>query len=378
MASTYTDNLRLEKQTTGENDNTWGALLNAVLDVIDTAITEQLSLSVAGSSDVTLTDEQALNAYCKFTGTLTGNINVVVPARKKLYIVENATSGAYTLTVKTSAGTGIAVTQGKKALLYGDGTNVVKVFAADDSDLVNDTTPQLGGDLDTNSHRIKWSKGSDLDDDDIDVSNILTVGADGNYFDIGGTQQIDGIATAGVGMVVKLHFDTARTLTHHADNLVLPGGQNIVTAAGDEAEFVEYATADWRCTGYSQAGSLNLQDRTIQRPKLLDYGETVNVIGSIGGGTQDIDLTLGNVVTGTVDTGTTTFTFSNPSASGVCCSFTLILENGGSQTVNWPASVVWTNGAAPTLTASGKDILTFFTVDAGTTWYGFLAGEDMS
>ena len=107
------------------------------------------------------------------------------------------------------------------------------------------------------------------------------------------------------------------------------------------------------------------------------YGEEVNAIGATGGGTQDIDLANGNVVTATVDTSANTFTFSNPPASGKCGSFTLILTNGGSQTVNWPASVDWAGGTAPTLTTSGIDVLTFTTVDAGTIWYGFLAGADM-
>lgn len=124
--------------------------------------------------------------------------------------------------------------------------------------------------------------------------------------------------------------------------------------------------------------TMNLGDNTLQRPKLLDYGETVNAIGAIGGGSQDIDLTLGNVVTGTVDTSETTFTFSNPSATGIACSFTLILTNGGSQTVNWPASVDWAGASAPTLTAAGVDILTFVTVDGGTIWYGFTAGLAMA
>jgi hypothetical protein len=125
------------------------------------------------------------------------------------------------------------------------------------------------------------------------------------------------------------------------------------------------------------SGTLAAGDNLVTRPKLQDYGEAVNAIGSIGGGTQDIDLELGNVVTGTVDTSTTTFTFSNPPASGTAGSFTLILTNGGSETVNWPASVDWAGGAAPALTASGVDVLTFVTTDGGTTWYGFAAGLDM-
>lgn len=130
--------------------------------------------------------------------------------------------------------------------------------------------------------------------------------------------------------------------------------------------------------GGTMSGTLAMADQLITRPVIKDYGETVNVIGSIGGGTQDIDLTLGNAISATVDTSTTTFTFSNPPASGTNGSFTLYLTNGGSQTVNWPASVKWPGGTAPTLTASGVDILTFTTLDGGTTWYGFPSGLDMS
>lgn len=129
--------------------------------------------------------------------------------------------------------------------------------------------------------------------------------------------------------------------------------------------------------GQTLSGAINFADNTLQRPKLIDYGETVNALGDLGGGTDNIDLESGNVVTATVSTSTQTFTFSNPPASGTCGSFTLILTNGGSQTVNWPASVDWAGGNAPNLTASGVDVLMFFTTDGGTTWYGFSAGLDM-
>jgi len=124
-------------------------------------------------------------------------------------------------------------------------------------------------------------------------------------------------------------------------------------------------------------GGIACADEVIGRPRFTDYAETVNALGDVAGGTDAIDITAGNVVTATVSTGTQTFTFTNPSATGKSCSFTLILTNGGSQTVNWPASVDWAGGSAPSLTSSGVDILTFTTVDAGTIWYGFAAGTDM-
>jgi len=124
-------------------------------------------------------------------------------------------------------------------------------------------------------------------------------------------------------------------------------------------------------------GTVNCVDYIIQRPRFTDYAETVNALGDVGGGTDAIDISAGNVVTATVSTATQTFTFTNPSATGKACSFTLLLTNGGSQTVNWPSSVDWAGGDAPSLTSSGVDVLTFTTVDAGTIWYGFAAGLDM-
>lgn len=109
-----------------------------------------------------------------------------------------------------------------------------------------------------------------------------------------------------------------------------------------------------------------------------EVSPTINVIGAIGGGTQDIDLDASRVVTATVDTSETTFTFSNPLASGRESGFTLYLTNGGSQTVNWPAGVQWPGGVAPFLTAAGLDVLVFRTGDGGTTWQGFASGLDMA
>jgi hypothetical protein len=122
------------------------------------------------------------------------------------------------------------------------------------------------------------------------------------------------------------------------------------------------------------AGAVTGADQIVSAINLKDYGEVTNAIGATGGGTQAIDLTLGNSVTATVDTSANTFTFTNPTASDELCGFTLGLTNGGSQTVNWPSSVDWTGATAPTLTASGVDWLVFWTVDGGTIWNGKLVG----
>lgn len=117
------------------------------------------------------------------------------------------------------------------------------------SNVVEDTTPQLGGDLDCNGAQIQWSHGAD-----VASAAALPVLTDGNYFDVTGTTTVTSInTTGGDGTQIKLHFDGALILTHHATNLILPGGANITTAAGDEAEFLEYGAGTYRCTNYMKA-----------------------------------------------------------------------------------------------------------------------------
>jgi len=118
-------------------------------------------------------------------------------------------------------------------------------------------------------------------------------------------------------------------------------------------------------------------DQIISRAVFKDYGETA-VTNATSGSTETLDLESGNVFDLTL-TADCTITLSNPPASGTSGSFTLILrqDGTGSRTVTWPASVDWASATAPTLTtdASAVDVLTFMTVDGGTTWLGFVAGQ---
>jgi len=128
--------------------------------------------------------------------------------------------------------------------------------------------------------------------------------------------------------------------------------------------------------GMTLNGDVQMNDKGLFRPYIKDYAEYYVSLGS-DGGTRTVNLQNGNVYYAQVSTSANTFVFSNPPASGRAGSFTLILRNGGSQTVTWPASVDWPGGNAPSLTSSGYDVLTFITTDAGTTWLGFVCGLDV-
>ncbi|NQU61006.1 MAG: hypothetical protein HQ512_07735 [Rhodospirillales bacterium] len=128
------------------------------------------------------------------------------------------------------------------------------------------------------------------------------------------------------------------------------------------------------------SAKLACADQQVERPELKDYAETLNAIDNTIA-SQTIDLTLGNVVTATLAVAITTFTFSNPPATGKGGSFTLILTQDatGGRLITFPATVDWPGGTTPTLTATANavDVFTFVTTDAGTTWRGFTAGQDM-
>lgn len=88
-----------------------------------------LKKSVAGGVTVNLTSDESHSNILEFSGALSANINVIISTNQWQFTVFNNTSGAFTLTVKTLSGTGIAVGQGKRAILYCDGTNVVRATA---------------------------------------------------------------------------------------------------------------------------------------------------------------------------------------------------------------------------------------------------------
>jgi len=100
---------------------------NEAFDALEAALTETTTISIAGTGDYTVSTAEQRNAVLVLSGLLTGNRNFIVPTRDKLYVIHNTTTGAFAVTVKTAAGSGVIVEQGFKAIVYCDGTNVVEL-----------------------------------------------------------------------------------------------------------------------------------------------------------------------------------------------------------------------------------------------------------
>ena len=131
MASSYSTDLKLEIQVTGENAGTWGDITNTNLVILQQAIAGYESVAVNATTGLTLTFTNAAvsdgkNAVLNLTGTPTTNINVLVPdGIEKTYFVNNQiVHGTNTVTLKTVSGTGIKLAQGNRYTVYSDATNV--------------------------------------------------------------------------------------------------------------------------------------------------------------------------------------------------------------------------------------------------------------
>ena len=120
---TTTTYLEWDDQATGANNNTWGDVTDANLTILEQAIARFASISTTGGT-TTLTSSQNRYPVIRITGALVSNATIVVRTAEKNWNFINATTGAFSLTVKTTAGTGKTVPRGRAVKLYCDGTNV--------------------------------------------------------------------------------------------------------------------------------------------------------------------------------------------------------------------------------------------------------------
>jgi len=108
-----------------------------------------------------------------------------------------------------------------------------------------------------------------------------------------------------------------------------------------------------------------------------DMAEKTIVKGNLGA-TPAFDFSAGGFQTGTNNQTITSSTFTGAVTSDDFCMMVLNLTNGSAFSITWPTTVDWVGGTAPTLTASGLDVLCFFTFDAAATnVYGFVIGLDV-
>jgi hypothetical protein len=188
MANSTSASLKLTVQATGENSGTWGQITNTNLLIVEQAIGGFEAVGITSGATLTFSNgavSNGKNAVLKLTGTIGGAVNVTIPdSIEKTFIVDNATTGAYAVTFKTTSGTGVtwaAADKGTK-MIYSDGTNVVDTAF---TELSSDLTPQLSGNLDANGNNIIIDGGNSIiDQNSNEQIKFSTTGSAVNEFTV--------------------------------------------------------------------------------------------------------------------------------------------------------------------------------------------------
>jgi len=177
MASTYTSNTGIEKIGAGEQAGTWGNTTNNNLDIVDRTLNGVVTLTITGDKTLTTSDGTLSEGQYKvivLSGSPSGAFNLTIDPndQQKWYFIKNSTNQTATIKQGGGSGTTVALATNTSGIVYADGTGANANVAVVPTDLVGDTTPQLGGDLDTNGNAIlfgssKWSIELDTGDNDL-------------------------------------------------------------------------------------------------------------------------------------------------------------------------------------------------------------------
>jgi len=194
---------------------------------------------------------------------------------------------------------------------------------------------------------------------DADTVTVETGGTERMRIDSSGNIGIGGTAATNTKLLVKAGTNLNLEVENSSSNLRL----SALNDARDANIGLQFASSSFQFL----SGDASFAEELIAK----SYNETYVSLSAAS--SVAIDCETGNVFALTTGQNTT-FTFSNPPASGTAYGFTLKLTAGGGHTITYPNTVDFAGGTAPDAPASGEtDVLVFITVDGGTNWYGALA-----
>ena len=286
MASTYTPNLKIELIATGDQVNDWGTTTNSNFEngleqaIVGRGVVEYTS---DANKTITLTEsnssQDARNLFLyvdtDMSTTLTATRDLIVPTIEKTYIVHNDTAGSQSIRVKTSGGTGITIPNGKKALLYVDGTNVIE-------QLNYLTSAEIGTITFTNPVPIA-SGGTNATSASAARTNLgLAIGTNVQAYNAG-LHDISGLAKTDGNFIVG-----------DGSNWVAESGATVRTSLGLGSMAVQNSNAVSISAGTATLTSMTTNSATIT-------GGTITGITDLAvadGGTGSSSLTLNSVLIG--------------------------------------------------------------------------------
>jgi hypothetical protein len=350
MASSYSTDLKLELMATGENSGTWGTKTNTNLNLLQQAIAGFQSIALTSTNttlamtDATISD--ARNAVIKFTGTITANCTVFVASGiEKTYILENGTSGAFTLALNQVGGASAIFGAADKTskLVYLNGTDAI------DLGIVNLTAPQTLTNKTLTTPTLTSPIINEIDDTNSNELIKFTTTASA-------VNEVT-IANAATGN------DPTFTASGNDDNIGLdfiPKGTGAVTFLGTGK--IQAVKEKVTVTAVASTGTINydfLTQAVLYHTTVATGQFTINLRGS-SSTTLNNMLSVGESVTGAFLNTNTTFYVSTITIDGSSTNVTLEYQGG----------------SAPTSGNAGIDVYSFTAIKTATTpAYTILASQ---
>lgn len=251
---------------------------NSVNTLTVTVASGSFAVPITGQGDLTITASGSTATLNTITGGTQGKILTLRPAvGKTITLTHSSAANRFFLGVRAQS---VVLSDPDHTLMLrydGNGWNVIggtAMFVTPSSELSSDTTPQLGGNLDTNSHQIRRSLGNNFS-----AAATPTIADNGNVYNVTGTGTISALPGKALGVDIELILPAGVVLQHSA-NLILPGAANITCAAGDTALFIQDRVSPsvrWRCVRYQRVDGRALIASPVT---VVPIGAPVNVSGA--------------------------------------------------------------------------------------------------
>ena len=311
----------------------------APVNVTSTSITDGtiVNADINSSAAIAISKLDGVTA----TNTELNILDGVTSTTAELHILDGVTATATELNLLD----GVTATTAELNYVDGVTSNVQTQLNAKLADVVSDTSPQLGGNLDMNGQDIVTTSNADIE-----------------------------LAPNGTGKVVVKGNDNQGSIVLNCEN----NSHGITIQSAPHSASATYTVKLPNTLGLTNASALVTSDSN--GVVSFDNGtieESTAVTSSSNAAT--LNLRDGNVFTHTLSENVT-YTFSNPAASGRASAFIFkVTQDSSARTITWPGSVDWAAATAPTITSTsgGVDVFAFLTVDGGTTYYGFTLGQAM-
>ena len=413
--ATYTVNGGLKKIATGDESGTWGASTNTNFDIIDRLTNGVVDITLTGATETVTTSDgsisDGMSKVLVFGGTpgVAVTVTIAPSDAQKVYFIKNDCGS--TITITQGSGASVDILDGSSSIVYCDGAGagaaVVEITAGSSATNTFDVTSFTATSAQT-TFSVTYTVGN------IQVyQNGVLLKDTTDYTATNGTSVVLAAgATTGdsVDVISYATFEVTSAYTKaQSDARYAQSANNLsdltsaataltnlgVSATAAELNILDGATLTTTELNYVDGVTSAIQtqldakmtptytgDVDITGELIADsYNETYAAVTSSSNATT-VNCENANSFSHTL-TENTTFTFSNPPASGTSYTFSIeIIQDASASgfTVTWPASVDWPAATAPTLTAtaSAKDVFVFTTRDGGTNWYGFTAGQALA